>query len=242
LRQGGEPHVWVTSPLKTWRSEGGVDSVPFEQLWADHILRNPLLRGPFLVEPQVPHDQELCVLCINGGRLLILAGRSLCMERIVRIRGEGRESGGTDGAFISTPSDFGTPDWLYGDSIRNWRRADVATRRLHAQRCMEQLVEGDERGRTIAQVLLDTSELLASQYFDGRAAAAIRVDWFVRWGSSGDQGAQLGERSARVWVNEVENGFNPCSLVGWYGERLTMLALRFWAAGGCRGAAGPPPT
>lgn len=47
-----------------------------------------------------------CCLCINGGRLLLLAGRSLCMERIVRIRGH--EPSPT---FVATPSEFEAPAW-----------------------------------------------------------------------------------------------------------------------------------
>ena len=82
--------------------------------------------------------------------------------------------------------------------------------------------------------MLDTAELLAGSYFDGKPAAAIRVDYFVRWGDAdGD-----GERRARVWVNEVETGFNPVSLVGWFGARLALLALRFWVMGGGGGGLG----
>ena len=75
-----------------------------------------------------------------------------------------------------------------------------------------------------SEVLLDTAELLAASYFDGQEAAALRVDFFVRWATAG--------AGARVWLNEVELGFNASALVGWYGERLTLLALRFWLLGG----------
>ena len=50
-------------------------------------VHNEKLRGVFLAEPLLQHDQELCVLAINGGRLLVLAGRSVCMERLVRVGG-----------------------------------------------------------------------------------------------------------------------------------------------------------
>ena len=103
-------------------------------------------------------------------------------------------------------------------------RADEATRRRNTQCALHQVVEGDARGRTISEVLLDTAELLAANYFDDKGAAALRVDFFVRWATA--------DAGARVWLNEVENGFNSAALVGWYGERLTLLALRFWLLGG----------
>lgn len=184
------------------------------------VVLGSLLRGAYLVEPQIDHDHELCVLAINGGRLLVLAGRSLMMERIVQLG---------DRAPAVASSDFGTPSWLDGMSIASWWRADEATRAQYTRRALTQIVEGDEGGRTIAQVLLDTTRALAESYLDGEPCAALRVDWFVRWESGG---GAAGRTAARVWVNEVENSFNPCALVGWYGEQLTTLALRFWHLGG----------
>ena len=234
------PYVWLSTPIKTWRSRGSAEDrpLPFGQLWREHLIGNPLLRGQFLAEPSIAHDQEVCVLAINGGRLLVLAGRSVIMDRIVRIRGhrprpEGHgdgdgdgaaaDGGAASGAFVAA-SDFETPEWLGGSSIRNWMRADEATRRRNTQCALHQVVEGDARGRTISEVLLDTAELLAANYFDDKGAAALRVDFFVRWATA--------DAGARVWLNEVENGFNSAALVGWYGERLTLLALRFWLLGG----------
>ena len=42
----------------------------------------------FLAEPTVAHQQELCVLAVNGGRLQVLAGRTNCMERLLMLEGE----------------------------------------------------------------------------------------------------------------------------------------------------------
>ena len=209
------PRVWVGSPLKTWRSGANIQSLAYPEVWSDLIIGNDQLRGDFLVEPTIPHDQEVCVLAINGGELLLLAGRSLVMERLVR-----HTKGGEPHV---AESDFETPEWLRGSSIRSWRRADVATRQRHTQWILTQRVEGDAAGRSIAQVLLDTTELLASTYFDGTPSSALRVDFFVRWAGSGGD--------ARVWVNEVEHGFNPLSLIGWYGARLVLSALTFWSNG-----------
>ena len=219
-----EPRVWVGAPIKTWRSkgDGGRSSLPFGRVWREMVIRNPLLCGTFLAEPIIPHDQELCVLAINGGRLLVLAGRSLCMERIVRLAGEGEAR--------VAESDFEIPEWFAGSSVRSWRRADAETRARHTRWALTQIVEGDSARRTVSEVLLDTAERLASRYFDGRPGAAIRVDYFVRWG------ADDGSRGARVWVNEVEHGFNPASIIGWYGARLTTLALQFWLIGGSTSA------
>ena len=239
------PYVWLGSPIKTWRSSGSAQDrpLPFSQLWHEHIIGNQLLRGAFLAEPSIAHDQEVCVLAINGGRLLLLAGRSLVMERLVRIRGYRHRAAESPAVYSASGSsstnqatretdafvaetDFETPDWLTGSSIRNWKRADVETRQRHTTYALTQIVEEDPHGRTISDVLLDTAELLAKQYFGGQEAAALRVDFFVRWGNA------AAGTGARVWVNEVENGFNPSALVGWYGSRLTLLALRFWLKGG----------
>ena len=51
--------VWVGSPIKTYKAGSSVSSVPYSQLWRENIIRNPLLRGAFLAEPSIPHDQEL---------------------------------------------------------------------------------------------------------------------------------------------------------------------------------------
>ena len=40
-----------------------------------------------IVESQVEYDQELAVLVINGGLVMVLAGRTNCMERLLMIRG-----------------------------------------------------------------------------------------------------------------------------------------------------------
>ena len=125
-------------------------------------------------------------------------------------------------------SDFGTPNWMHeGNSIKNWKRADPSTRRKHTRYALDRIVGDDPKGRTIAKALLEMTELLASRYFDDgtRGSSALRVDFFVKWGD------ELTGKGARIWVNEVENGFNPASLVGWYGERLTLLALEVWRMG-----------
>jgi hypothetical protein len=40
-----------------------------------------------IIEGQVPYDQELAVLCINGGRVQVLAARTNCMERLLLLEG-----------------------------------------------------------------------------------------------------------------------------------------------------------
>ena len=57
----------------------------------EQVVQNLELAGPgrcFLVEPTFAHDQELCVLSVAGGRLQLLAGRSLVLERVLMLRGE----------------------------------------------------------------------------------------------------------------------------------------------------------
>ena len=49
--------VWLGTPLKTWRSSKDVSSLPYDELYHECMLRNPLLRGDILVEPTIEHDQ-----------------------------------------------------------------------------------------------------------------------------------------------------------------------------------------
>jgi hypothetical protein len=223
-----ELSVWVQTPQKQHKREGGTERMPFDELWRTHFEQNELLRGRFLIEPSIAHDHELCVLCIGGGRLLVLAGRSLMMERIVRVEGQQ--------AYVDVPSDFDIPEWLSSStsqSISGWKRATPHTRASFAAKALTQRVEGDTKGRSVAELMLDVSGRLAAEYVDGKPSSALRVDWFVRWGTEEVAGTANSDSQggrAQVYLNEVENGFNPACLVGWYGGKLTLLALRYWMA------------
>ena len=118
------------------------------------------------------------------------------------------------------------------------------------------MVHGDPHSRTLIEAMRDVVTKLAQ---DGGAAgapagecAAFRADFFVRWaspgaeggggagggggggagGGSGGNGRGEGGEGARLWLNEVEHGFNPGCCLGWFGPRLTATALRAWTLGG----------
>ena len=239
--------VVLSTPDKAADAEVGnatsaATRLPFEQFWRERVVQNRELRpsgdaSVVLVEPQVSHDQEVCVFAINGGRLCVVAGRSVCMERIVSLGG---------GALAVAPSDFGPLTWPEYRSCRQWQQDDEPTRRRNTARALGQRAAGGG-GRSVAQVLVDVSRALASRYFEagaeggaediggGGEAAAIRLDFFVAWAADGDEGAE-----ATVKLNEVECGFNATCLLGWYGTDLTELAVRFWQRGG--GASAPDST
>ena len=180
-----------------------------EGLWQEAVLQNVELAGPsrvFLAEPAIAHDQELCVLAVDGGRLQLAAGRSLVMERLLMLDDEPE---------LVTPSDFDmspTVAHVMGEP------EDADTRGRNTERLRTQRLGGDPRGRTLLQAMRETVRALAHGGDD--VTAIFRADFFVRW--------ERGDEPAALWINEVEHGFNAACLVGWFGQRLTTLALRAW--------------
>ena len=86
-----ETAVWLGGPNKVIGAELTERCVPFATLWQEAVLQNVELAGPsrvFLAEPAIAHDQELCVLAVDGGRLQLAAGRSLVMERLLMLDDE----------------------------------------------------------------------------------------------------------------------------------------------------------
>ena len=86
--------VWAFTPKKSnphppgWGERERCEWIESEELrchrrgewFRELILSSVALRGGptglLLVEPLVPHDQELCVLAVNGGAVQVLAGRA----------------------------------------------------------------------------------------------------------------------------------------------------------------------
>ena len=135
--------VVLSTPDKAADAEVGnatsaATRLPFEQFWRERVVQNRELRpsgdaSVVLVEPQVSHDQEVCVLAINGGRLCVVAGRSVCMERIVSLGG---------GALSVAPSDFGPLTWPEYRSCCQWQQDDEPTRRKNTARALGQRAAG----------------------------------------------------------------------------------------------------
>ena len=81
--QSPSHHLGALHGLARHQRDGG--------LWQEAVLQNVELAGPsrvFLAEPAIAHDQELCVLAVDGGRLQLAAGRSLVMERLLMLDDE----------------------------------------------------------------------------------------------------------------------------------------------------------
>lgn len=171
------------------------------------VTGRPLLCGSgcrMMVELAVAHDQELCVLAINGGMLQVLAGRCNCMERMLMLEGE---------ETLVAPSDFSPP------SARRLALSAPA-RAAHTAMVLSQGAEGDDvDGRALHELIRSTVLTVAG----ASSAAAFRADFFVRWGTGGGR--------AQLWLNEVEHGFGAGCMVGWWGAPLCELALRTWTLG-----------
>ena len=111
----------MLAPVKGVKTTEIARALPLSGWFEATVLRNHELVGRvstapdapgarrFLAEPVVAHDQELCVLAVNGGRLQVpyiqsqhgcstiaawihvrlqvLAGRTNCMERLLMLEG-----------------------------------------------------------------------------------------------------------------------------------------------------------
>ncbi|KAL1500267.1 hypothetical protein AB1Y20_012934 [Prymnesium parvum] len=199
--------VWVCAPSKSPNTIETAVCLERELWFAELVLRNPDLCGPrreFLCEPSIPHDQELCVLAVCGGRVQVLAGRSNCMERLVML---------ADHETLVAASDFAPP------SCRK-HVLSAEARNRHTAMVLEQTVAGDEAGRTVHEVIRD----VVSKIGLSQRIAAYRVDFFVRWGIAG--------QAATLWLNEVEHSFGAGSMIGWWGAPFCDYALRVWVLGG----------
>jgi hypothetical protein len=201
--------VWAYAPNKNECILAEMVSRHERHEWfARCVSARPLLCGKscrMMVEPAVAHEQELCVLAINGGMLQLLAGRCNCMERLLMLEGE---------ETLVAPSDFSPP------SARRFSLSEPA-RAAHTAMVLSQGVEGDDERRTLHEVIRSTVHTLAG----ASNAAAFRADFFVRWGTSASGGR------AQLWLNEVEHGFGAGCMVGWWGAPLCELALRTWTLG-----------
>lgn len=225
--------VWVTNPFKGYGAHGA-ERLPYARLWQEQVVQSRALceGGAFLVEPSLPHDQELCALSINGGRLIVVAGRSVVMERILVLQGDGEDSDAVEP--IVAPPDFEVPpDMPELCSPATFPVSPEAERERHTTHLLTQRVHGDAKRRTLLEAIVDVTRALAKAGAAGEEngeCAAFRADFFVRWAKGGG-GEDAGE-GARLWLNEVEHGFNPGCTLGWYGPKLTALALRAWVLGG----------
>lgn len=210
-------HIWAVSPSKSTLVRETLRSVPKAEWFETLVLRNHALVGQaasapdgdgkrrFLAEAAIPHDQELCVLAVNGGRVQVLAGRTNCMERLLML---------DDETTLVAATDFLPP------SCRRGAVLDAAVRGAHTAMVLEQIVHGDEAGRTLHHVIRSTVRAVS----EGIGAAAVRCDFFVRWGVDG--------APCTLLLNEVEHSFSAGSMVGWFGAPNVDLALRLWALGG----------
>ena len=238
--------VWMTNPFKGYGAHGA-ERLPYAQLWEEQVVQSRALceGGSFLVEPSLPHDQELCALSINGGRLIVVAGRSVVMERILvlqglqGLQGDGDGDSGGEIAPIVAPADFEVPaDMPELCNPATFPASPEAERRRHTTQLLTQRVHGDAKQRTLLEAIVDVTRALAKAGAAGEEngeAAAFRADFFVRWAKGdgdGDGGVKGAGEGARLWLNEVEHGFNPGCTLGWFGPKLTALALRAWVLGG----------
>lgn len=210
-------YVWAFSPAGAGVHKLGVESVGcyrsddwFTRLVCADELSHDVGgdRGSFLVEPCLAYDQEVSVLAVNGGRVQMLAGRCNCMERLLMLEGQ---------PTLVASSDFSPP------SCRE-HVMSPGCRTRHTTRMLRQTAVGHPPDQTLHEVIRRAVLQLASPL----GAAAVRVDFFVRWGS------EDGSVAASLFLNEVEHGFSSAALLGWFGEPLTDYAMRAWALGGDR--------
>lgn len=226
------------------------EALPFEAAWRQTALRLGEAglgdETRFLVERAVPHDIEVGVLVVNGGQLQVIAGRSACMDRLLLV--EGRPP-------VVAPPDFGPVDardaglgWLQGGT--RVATAEPAARAEAAARMLQQKAANDPLGRTLCEAVRGTAAAIALAGLEeadrnladeeegaeeegahpqraARPLAAVRVDFLVRWERAGEA-----DGGARLWLSEVEHGFNAGFLVHWYGQSTTTLLLRAWLRGG----------
>ena len=94
-----EQHLWAFEPNKALAVINEYESVRvvrraewFHELiltQAQYLFRSVggEAERTLVVESQVPYDQELCCLVVNGGRVQVLAGRANCMERLLMLEG-----------------------------------------------------------------------------------------------------------------------------------------------------------
>lgn len=223
--------VWAFSPAGAGVEKAGVESVGcyrsddwFERLVCADEMSNGVgaERGHFLVEPCLPYHQEVTVLAINGGRVQVLSAKANVMERLLMLDGQP--------TFVAA-SDFSPP------SCRG-HVLPPDSRCRHTAMVLRQSVAGFPEDQKLHEVIRQTVRRISGSL----GAAAVRVDFFVRWGS--DDGAL----PATLKLNEVEHGFSPAAMVGWFGTPLTDYAMRAWALGGdceqqarCRLGTPPPP-
>ena len=221
--------VWAFSPAGAGVQKEGVESVGcyrrdewFSRLVCADELTHDVggERGSFLVEACIPYDQEVSVLAINGGRVMVLAGRANSMERLLMLEGQ---------PTLVAASDFSPP------SCRSHVVAPDQRGR-HTAMLLQQVARGHPPGETLHATIREAVYRIARAL----GAAAVRVDFFVRWGDSD------GSRPASVRLNEVEHGFAASAMLGWFGAPLTDYALRAWALGGdpeqqARSLMGAPP-
>ena len=213
-------HMWATAPVKNARVQESALAIPLERWFDECVLHNHALVGGessglrrFLAEPVVAHDQELCVLSVNGGRLQVLAGRANCMERLLMLQDEP--------TFVAA-SDFSPP------SCRSGSVLDEEARKRCTAMVLEQRVAGDVAGRTVHEAVRQTVVSLGEGLGEGLGASAFRADFFVRFGAYGS------DQPCTLTLNEVEHAFSAGSAVGWFGAPSVDLALRAWALGGDR--------
>lgn len=209
--------VWAFSPAGAGFGKLGVESVGcygsgewFSRLVCADEMSNDVggERGSFLVEQCIPYDVEVSVLAINGGRVQVLCGRSNVMERLLMLEGQP--------TFVAA-SDFSPP------SCRG-HVLSPDSRRRHTAMMLQQTATGHLSGQTLHEIIRQA----VSQIAVALGSAALRVDFFVRWGNAD------GTVPASLMLNEVEHGFSPTAMVGWFGEPLTDYAMRAWALGGDR--------
>mmetsp|Transcript_15235 Transcript_15235/g.33112 ORF Transcript_15235/g.33112 Transcript_15235/m.33112 type:complete len:431 (-) Transcript_15235:483-1775(-) len=208
--------VWVGAPEKSNLStQDAASRVLFDHAYHQQILRAEKLIGNVLVEPSIVHDQEVCVLSMVGGRVQIIAGRSLVMNRILLF---------AEHLPIVMDDDFEDPGWpeLYSGQ---WPVADPAVRERHTRWMLTRKLDSDSHGRSLCEVIRGAVRHLATVGSSGDGeSSAFRADFFVNWGDSAGEGA-------RVWLNEVEHGFNGGCTLGWFGQRCMQVALRMWVLG-----------
>jgi hypothetical protein len=209
----------------------------FAQLVLGDVEAHSGPTGTMIVEPLIEHDQELCVLAVNGGAVQVLAGRANCMERLLML--DGQET-------LVAASDFTPP------SCRS-HVLSPQQRQLHTAMVLQQRASTDPARRP----LHDAIRALVARLGSALRLSAFRVDVFVRWGvvnatvddtasrsaggvdtegaSRSAGGVDAGRRvptEAALFLNEVESGFNANRMLGWFGAPLTDYAMRAWALGG----------
>lgn len=226
--------VWVFKPKKSNPYyPGAFDPLAEQRTWIESEALRPYRRGAWfhelvlssielrggptgvlLVEPLMRYDQELCVLCVNGGAVQVLAGRANCMERLLMI--EGVET-------LVAHSDFSPP------SCRS-HVLSAEERQRHTAMVLQQRVGTDPARRTLHESIRQLVATIGS----ATRLAAFRVDVFVRWGGDSMSDGAACERpaDAALYLNEVESGFWAERMVGWFGMPLTDYAMRSWALGG----------